>query len=217
MIIGLGHRKRTGKDTVANYLEEKWGARVLSFASPLKELVDLMLLNKDGIMATVVFQQQFSAWADKYGMDKTSSVYHTIRNIDGIPLDLFTMEDGKPRKLLQYIGTDLIRNQLGKDFWIEALKQQLKRIPSKEWVVVTDVRFPNEKQFIEQVGIAVKVDRKTELNDTYESELALADANWSYIINNNSTLENLFLQVEDLVSSLLFKQSEAALPLAGIS
>ena len=48
MIIGLGYKARSGKDTVASYLKEHFGFRQTFFAEPLKEACEVIFrLTKD--------------------------------------------------------------------------------------------------------------------------------------------------------------------------
>ncbi len=46
-VIGLVGYKRSGKDTVANWLHDHWGYTRVSFASPIKSMICKML-NEDG-------------------------------------------------------------------------------------------------------------------------------------------------------------------------
>ena len=54
-----------------------------------------------------------------------------------------------PRIILQKLGTDLIRNQLHEDAWVNAT---MSKYTSKSSWVVTDVRFPNEVEAIKSKG-----------------------------------------------------------------
>ncbi len=42
MIIGIGHKKRQGKSTIAKILVRDWGFQEFTFAEPIKEIVDLV-------------------------------------------------------------------------------------------------------------------------------------------------------------------------------
>lgn len=60
------------------------------------------------------------------------------------------------RQLLQRIGTEVAR-QVSPDFWVEALRH---RITGNSNVIITDVRFNDEAQFIiDQGGFVVKIER----------------------------------------------------------
>jgi hypothetical protein len=76
------------------------------------------------------------------------------------------------RQLLQYVGTDLFRNQLHEDTWINALMSKYKIIDERtmqdpddsnifypNWII-TDVRFPNEAKAIkDREGFIIRINR----------------------------------------------------------
>lgn len=56
-----------------------------------------------------------------------------------------------PRWMLQFVGTDLFRDNFGEDFWIRVLERKLISLysdPKDVRAVITDVRFQNEAQWI---------------------------------------------------------------------
>ena len=203
MLIGLGYKKRSGKDTVGTMLSNMYGFQILSFAQPLKELCSLMVEKYKGSRTFTEYAAQVSAWADRYGLHKKHYIYDKILNMD-IPSEWFVPdESGKYRELLQKVGTEVIRNSYSPTFWIGALTLQMSKYKD---CVITDVRFPNEKDFVEGRGYAVLVDRDTGLQDTHCSEKALDGAEWSYIIDNNGDKGMLREQVSDLYGELLIAE-----------
>ncbi len=82
-----------------------------------------------------------------------------LRVFPSIYRDLFTME--KPpmaRTLLQYVGTEFARGY-DPDYWIKALAPLVEERLSKGIpVAITDVRFPNEAQYVRSLGgVVVRV------------------------------------------------------------
>lgn len=118
-LIGLLGPKGAGKSTVADYLTEHYGAYVYSFASPLKEIIRLAFDMKR--------EQLYGTQEQKETVDPRYNV--------------------SPRWLMTRIGTEGVRQVLGKNFWIE---QTLRDIGSDacELAVVDDVRFLNEAQYV---------------------------------------------------------------------
>jgi len=172
-----------------------------------------------------------------------------------------------PRMLLQFIGTDLFRNKILDNIWVNALMSDYKPIDSRtiqdpddsninypKWLI-PDVRFPNELKTIKaRDGIVIRVNRdspkefiytKKEVYDKlvamgfkYESiedtvwyehainegfkfseslntwsfdednfqkhpsETALDDATFDYVIDNNSTIEELVEKVREILVKL---------------
>ena len=55
-----------------------------------------------------------------------------------------------PRWVLQYFGTDVMRDHFAKDVWIWSIEKRLASAQGP--VVITDVRFPNEIDLIKNLG-----------------------------------------------------------------
>jgi hypothetical protein len=58
------------------------------------------------------------------------------------------------RRFLQVLGTEGVRDHLGEDAWVRAMEERLngKLDDGKTRIVITDVRFPNEAEWVKQVG-----------------------------------------------------------------
>ncbi len=115
------------------------------------------------------------------------------------------------RILLQEIGTNLFRNTLHMNTWVNALMSEYKcscgddlivrevthvlfeecKIPN--WII-SDVRFPNEAEAIKNsAGLLLRIERETDSKDIHPSETALDTyRGFDWHINNNCTKENLF-------------------------
>lgn len=136
-------------------------------------------------------------------------------------------EEGEPmtnREFLQYFGTEVGR-AIGKNLWVDSLMQdyhkQFSQIPeygiSAEgyripisinvvepcWII-SDTRFPNEAdRILDKKGVLIKVERETGLDDNHPSEHALDDyKKFTYVINNNGTLQELIDQVIVIMSEI---------------
>ena len=124
MLIGLHGKAQSGKSTVAEHLFTH-GFDEMTFAYPLKELVvDLFDLSWDQVL-----DEELKEKIDlRYGMS--------------------------PRRMLQHLGTDVFR-QMYPNIWIDHLVRRAKRLKKTgqgERLVVSDVRFKNEKEAIEKEG-----------------------------------------------------------------
>jgi hypothetical protein len=113
-----------------------------------------------------------------------------------------------PRAALQFIGTEVFREQIqkllpeiGADFWVKSLEN---RIPSNTNVVITDVRFPNEVAMIHRLGgKVIRVRRALAENpDTHISEQHIDLLDADYDIDNNGTVEELHRTVKNIERSL---------------
>lgn len=145
------------------------------------------------------------------------------------------------RELLQQIGTDLFRDQLHPNTWVNATMAEYKPSVSyhveilnfnkgtrervsedfpleyPNWII-TDVRFPNELKAVkDRGGISIRVNRpmggskfegtQEEWNklvernkqSQHESETALDNAKFDYVIENNGTIEYLIFKVKEIL------------------
>ena len=108
-----------------------------------------------------------------------------------------------PRKMLQQVGTDLFRNQLHPNTWINAT---FANYQDNNWII-TDMRFPNELEAIKQRnGITIRINRglvertgKMIQEPEHISENSLDKAEFDYVIENNDTIEELIEQVKKIL------------------
>lgn len=118
-------------------------------------------------------------------------------------------KDEKGRHILQYVGTDVVRKQ-EPDFWVSFIIKVLKLFPDEwDYVLIPDVRFPNEINELKKAGFDVRhihIDRQIENDLTEEqrshlSETALQHTIPDETIENDGNLEDLNQRVIELVRS----------------
>ena len=164
-LIGLGHKARQGKNSVANYMKQVNPAiKIFAFADELKlyckehhdELVPRWQLRNS--------TKQLPAWKDDpiYGCSP----------------------------ILQMVGMEF--RALDENFWVDKVAEKIVA-QQPEAAVITDVRFINEAQWIkENGGFMVEVRRHNADGTQYidpgrdpnhPSEIALDEyEDWDYII-----------------------------------
>lgn len=131
MIIGVVGFLGSGKGTVGDLLIQEHNYYKLSFADGVKDAVSAVfgwprdLLEGDTDASRAFREIPDAWWSERLGYEVT------------------------PRYMLQLMGTEAGRDVFHKDIWIYALE---KRMLGKTDVVVPDVRFPNEIEFIRQMG-----------------------------------------------------------------
>lgn len=115
--------------------------------------------------------------------------------------ELFGMQD-KDAELLQMWGEDR-RQNCGKDYWVKKLQQWT--VLNSDDIVITDVRYPNEVEWIQaHGGLLWRVDREEPLEDIsrdpgHESEVALDGWDgWDAVIPNEESLVELHQRVHAL-------------------
>lgn len=105
--------------------------------------------------------------------------------------------------MLQQVGTDLFRNQLHPNTWVNA---SFANYLNNAWIF-TDVRFPNELEAIKKHnGITIRINRgliertgKMIQGPEHISETALDDAEFDYVIENDCTIDDLIEKVREIL------------------
>lgn len=185
MIIGFCGRCRSGKTELAKICEN-YGYTKLYFALPLKQLCADIL--------DVTMDELNKAKNENIPIQITigNDICSILSEETEIPLET-TKEicEGKylhtVREMLQFIGTDYIRTY-NKDWHVNRIKEMIQ--PNTNYVI-DDVRFPNEKRLIEELGGDCWFITRTTLDNVsnHESETALKWQDcWNKIIINDSTL-----------------------------
>ena len=111
----------------------------------------------------------------------------------------------KIRVLLQYCGTNIIRNHFWKEAFINYTMNKAFDIRnSKGQCIIADARFENDEcEAIKQCGgMIIRVDRKFNNNDNHESEQIKISQD-DYVIDNTGTLVGLFYKVLKFVTDYM--------------
>lgn len=129
-----------------------------------------------------------------------------ITNWDG-------QDETKPRELLQKLGTDIVRNQINKDFFVNRVCEDIKVYQQFfDVIIISGARFPNEletpkKQF-SNVTI-IKVERPNFENElttkqrTHITETALDNyQRYDYLIINDNNLEHLRKKTKKIIDEV---------------
>ena len=203
-LLGICGFINSGKDTIADYLCNFEEFRRESFASTLKDACaavfgwDRILLEGRTKEAREWRERVDPWWAERLGMPHLT-----------------------PRWILQYWGTEVCRKGFHDDTWIASLENKLRN--SQDNVVISDCRFPNEIKAIREQGgeivwvhrgplpewydLAVETNQgtfdhmKTAYPEVHRSEWAWVGTEFDHIIDNNSSIQDLYDQVKGLIRS----------------
>lgn len=110
------------------------------------------------------------------------------------------------RVLLQRLGTDVVRDMVDEDAWVDIMRFRVECLLREgKKVVVTGIRFPNELEAIKGFGgKTVWVERPgVEDGDSHISEAAVAMQSFDFVVNNSGSIEDLgkaARRVADVVS-----------------
>jgi len=205
MIIGVCGFIGSGKDTIADYLVNFHEFRRESFASTLKDAV------------AAVF-----GWDRTMLEGRTKEAREWREQVDPWWAERLAMPTLTPRWVLQYWGTEVCRKAFHDDIWIASLENKLRN--SKDHVVISDCRFPNEISSIKNAGGQIVWVQRGQLPDWYQtavdanqgsnvalnelkrlkihaSETAWVGTKFDLILDNNGTIDELYTQAKDLVIS----------------
>ena len=156
-VVGVRGKARHGKDTAANYLIEKFGfERPPSFSQALKEMALRALLTCPpmGYIASLS-RDEYEQWAanpEKFWRKK-----------------LWDERDDFSRWILQFLGTDIFRNQVDIDYWVDRwYTEAFRMVQQGKKIVVPDVRFKNEAKAIRELGGEIWHVIRTDAKDLIE-------------------------------------------------
>lgn len=178
MLVGITGFAGSGKDTAAQaLLDIGWERR--AFADPMRD----GLLGVDPIV---------NAWYHHVDGITSVTVEHLSEVIERIGWDRTKREYPEVRRLLQAYGTEGGRDVHGQNCWVNAIEDTL--LGGVDYVF-TDVRFPNERDFIqEQDGIVIRICRDgVDAVNAHASEQVLDNIDVG--IYNNGSIEELHHEV----------------------
>jgi len=107
----------------------------------------------------------------------------------------------KLRTLMQYYGTEVMRNHIGKEVWVNStINKAIQYRDYYGFAVIADVRFVNEWQAVRNVGGKIVHVVRGRLEDKVEhSSEYITSSSSDYEIENNGNLMGLFYKVLEFV------------------
>lgn len=162
-LIGLHGHAGVGKDTFAEPFHY-YGFKQYALAYPVKEVC-----------------------CKAFGI---SSLYFQDRELKE---EIHPYWNLSPRQMAQLVGTELFRHTFGDDFWIKRLELQLIKDFAEQsdiCAVVTDVRFPNEAEWIVDHGGMIVHIKRPEYNGSvgvanHASEAGIDFSSSKYVLGDN--------------------------------
>lgn len=231
-IVGIKGFKGSGKDTVASMISyilhdgimkasyDTWllyhkndfienDEIIIHFADKLKDDIsefcgiDRKLLDRQDIKENYYYN--FKTGIVSTNIKDIDCVINTVLEYDNLSTLLLLNNNVsiKIRVLLQYYGTNVIRNH----FWHEAfirytMNKAFDIKNSKGQCIIADARFEDECMAIKYYGgKIIRVDRRVN-NDNHESEQIKISQD-DYVIDNTGTLVGLFYKVLKFVTDYM--------------
>lgn len=176
MIIGLTGKAGSGKDLCSELIKKRLGndsVESLAFAKPIKDAAKILFNFTDEQLYDQIKKEEID---QRWGKS--------------------------PRQILQWLGTDVLREHIDQDFFIKCVKQKIEN-SDKNFIVVTDVRFPNEAEFIKSIGgkvvKIVRPDAITTEHNGHITEQGIPESLVDNTIINDGTIE----EYNDAIMELL--------------
>lgn len=202
-LIGFAGRARSGKTTLCKFLRKEKNAKIVTIASYLKKLC-CEVLSMD--MYTLL---EYKDNNTELNFAFNDTAYKVLNDKTGISLDALHQELDNViihtvREMLQVIGTNVIR-KYNPDWHVNQMKEEILSYDEDTMVVIDDVRFPNERQAIEELGGVVLFIIRPSFDyiSNHESETSLRWYNFSntHIILNYTNIYGLFADFDIMVKN----------------
>lgn len=135
-----------------------------------------------------------------------------------IPQFIFNHHTFTPREVLQVIGTDVMRNGISPEIWIDLVEKEIRKTEASKkkrlLVSLTDVRFPNEvnelkKRFQNWIVLTIRLIRSNKSSSqlchlsSHSSEKEMTSIVPDLTISNNGNLKDLEYKALRIYSSLI--------------
>lgn len=197
LIISISGFQSSGKDTIADYLQNKYGFYKYSFANKLKMIISIIFgWDKKKLEGIEKVDREWRETVDEWWSKKLN-----ISN--------FT-----PRYAMLNIGT-IFRDYFNKDIWVNSLEKEIDN-SDKNKIVISDCRFENEYNLIESYnGYKICVIRDLEKynyyckidnfskTDIHESEYRWINFKYDYVIFNDGNIEKLYNNIDIILKEIL--------------
>lgn len=204
LAIGITGKKRSGKDTVASFIEEYLQehpmyegrlVRRLAFADKVRAAMEAL-------------DPWICAGSHPALLSDVLSAYGGWEKAKG------SMWGGELRRLLQRAGEEMGRKCLGERTWVNFISQEFfDMYGDQEAAIITDIRYENEADEIRTFerwstfySFIIKVDRPDTGADDYSahpSEVGVNDVDADVLIVNRGTLEDLRNEVRDVMDEFM--------------
>ena len=159
---------------------------------------------------------------------KDTAIEYLINNYGGVMIniseDLYDIQTytqkkcglkvEKDREFLQFVGQWARRKN--PKCWINKVKEKIEKIDRNMCIYVNGIRDKGDFTELKSMGyIMIRIKRDVEKRALtfgngdirHETEVALIDADWNYTIDNNTTREQLYDQLNKIVQDIVITTS----------
>jgi|UniRef100_A0A6C0BH10 hypothetical protein len=179
-VIAVCGLKRSGKDTVADIIASEYGYNKIKISESLKDIIKMAFDMSDNQLESDLKDEIDDRW--------------------GV----------SPRKLMQFIGTEVMQYEIqkvipsiGRNFWIKRLVETyIDKYPSERFVI-SDLRFPHEYEMLAKYKPCImKVERKSITHEcVHVSEQEFRNIPCDIVYKNDKSKEDLLLNVREFMNT----------------
>jgi hypothetical protein len=195
-VIAICGLKRSGKDTIADYLCNKYDCKKVKIATPLK----------DALKVLFNFTDEQLEGSDKDKIDASWGI--------------------EPRRLMQFFGTEVMQYQLqdimpkiGRNFWIKRLVDEHiinNNDTHKKIIVIPDLRFVHEYEILKQYNTVFwRIDRTFQTDTSltqHISEQEYMNIPVGHIYKNNNSKELLYQDIDNVMRNIHSIKTDSHIP-----
>ena len=179
MIVGIFGKKGHGKDTIADYLVQKYNFHKLTYAEPIKKICkDIFSLTNDQLTNHDLKERVDPRWGKS------------------------------PREIMQLIGTDLFRKTFSDNIWVDILREKAKQLLLEgKNIVISDIRHKNELEHLFTLSDNILIfnvirNLENEKEDNHPTEQFHYEKDIPIYKIYNTTLQELYIQIDSKISSV---------------
>ena len=172
-VVSFWGKAGSGKSQAARILVTKYGYKPISFATPIKNVMEKFL--------------------DIFGEDRNhvwSKKQQPIASLNGLT----------GRYLLQTFGTEWGRDLIDKNLWANIARKRISTALGRgERVVIDDLSFVNEEIMLQEFGasiVQITRDDEKDLKHTSENQNLTSD----YVLENNGNLTTLTKKLKCIIT-----------------
>ena len=172
-VVSFWGKAGSGKSQAARILVTKYGYKPISFATPIKNIIEKFL--------DVLGEDRSHVWSKKE---------QPINSLNGLT----------GRHLLQTFGTEWGRDLIDRNLWANVARKRISTALGRgERVVLDDLRFVNEEIMLQEFGaclVQITRDNLKCLKHSSENQNLTAD----HVLENNETLTTLTKKLKCIIT-----------------
>lgn len=217
MIICLSGLKRSGKDSAAEVMTSRYRFTKIALADPIRELCsEVFDIPLSVFVDDTLKEQEFtrpirlneaylghiiSLVEENWGFEVSESAKEGMSKHLGAELI-------HPRRILQTIGTEVIRDNVDKDIFLKLADKRIQKATKD--VVISDVRFSNEREWFKKKNatLCLVIRPSTKGLDAHSSEMEMGNPeDYDVVMTNDSTLNRFQMEVGEWINTKMNRSS----------